>query len=154
MTAHYVDEPLSQRKERWFLHAQERAMERYGIVYDKQTQDTIIKDYHHQVFNTLLKIPKTCRLVLRGRVQDVVATFVYDTRHDVVVTFLQNKWVKQDPIDPEEMYISKNKSKLKVKKKSKHSLKFTRKKNSHKEYKRTKCKREGLNDIDENELGL
>ena len=81
---------------RWFKHAQARALERYALVYDEQLLHVIKKDVKNNVFNKLLEIEDTDRVVYRGRIQDNVVTFIYSTQHEAVITFLHNNWVETD----------------------------------------------------------
>ena len=81
---------------RWFKHAQLRAMERYGFEYNGALQAQIRSDYKKNVFNKLMDIPNSDRVVLRGRLVDTIVTFIYSTKHNVVITFLHNNWVSTD----------------------------------------------------------
>jgi len=83
-------------KDRWFTHSKQRAMERYGISYTKSLLQVVQKDFSDNVFNVMLEIPNTSRVVLRGRILDKVVTFIYETTHHAVITFLHNSWVSGD----------------------------------------------------------
>lgn len=87
---------------RWFEHAQQRAMERYGIAYTDEILVRIRGDVKNNVFNKLLDVPNSKRVVLRGRLLDEVVTFIYCMKHNAVITFLHNNWVSTDT---EEFYI-------------------------------------------------
>lgn len=106
-----VTSSVEEHKERWLRHSTERAMERYGLVFNKNVQNKIVSDYHMRVFNKLLDIKENPnRSVLRGRINNTIATFVYDKHYEVVITFLHNSWVKQDSIDSDDMYVAKKKT--------------------------------------------
>lgn len=125
-TPEYQQQTLEEHKRRWLEHSAEKAMERYGILFNKNVQDGITKDYYNLVFNQLVEIESNpSRLVLRGRVQGVVTTFVYDKRHEAVITFLQNNWVAHDALDPEEVYVRKKQSSKKNKKRKERDPLFT-----------------------------
>ena len=100
--------------DRWFDHAALRAMERYGIRFSHEIQNQMKDDVKQNVFNVLLRIPNSDRIVIRGRVLDTVVTAIYSTNHKVVVTFLHNSWVLTDT---SEFYLmSKNRRKSNNKK--------------------------------------
>lgn len=81
---------------RWLEHAQLRAMERYGIAYSSNVQFLVRKDIENNVFNLLLEIPNSTRVVYRGRLLDNVVTFIFCKQHNAVITFLCNTWVDTD----------------------------------------------------------
>jgi hypothetical protein len=87
---------------RIFDHAQLRAMERYGLMFTHDIQNTIREDIKNKVFNILLQVPESTRMVVRGRVQGQPVTMVYCERLEVVITFLHNNWVSTDT---DEFYI-------------------------------------------------
>lgn len=96
---------------RWFDHAQLRAMERYALRFSHEIQSVIREDIKKKVFNIMLEIPNSDRIVVRGRVCDEVVTMIYSTKHDVVVTFLHNNWVSTDTDEFYIMYKSRRKPK-------------------------------------------
>jgi hypothetical protein len=87
---------------RWFDHAQQRAMERYGILYTEELQRQVVMDIGNLVYNKLLDIPKSSRAVYRGRLCEEVVTFIFCQKHKTIITFLHNTWVDTDT---EEFYV-------------------------------------------------
>ena len=113
---HTDKETYHQMIQRWYDHAQLRAMERYGISYSSDVQAQIRSDHKKNVFNKLMDIPNSNRVVLRGRILDNVVTFIYSIKHNVVITFLHNNWVSTDT---SEFYmLSSNRRKPKAQRKN------------------------------------
>lgn len=116
-----VSQNVVAMRARWFAHATERCMERYGIIFTEELLKEVIRQVEEGSAVHMHKFEDSTRSVYKLELEESNVTLTYCGLHKQVITFLHNGWVQRTEQEAIISSSKKNKNSKEAWKTSKHN---------------------------------